>query len=60
FLLKSYWRIALMIFVFFLVWVPQFFYWKEITGSYFYFSYQERAMFFFNDPEIINVLFSYR
>ncbi len=60
FLLKSYWKIALMIFVFFLVWVPQFLYWKEITGSYFYFSYQERAMFFFNDPEVINVLFSYR
>ena len=60
FLLKSYWKIALMIFIFFLVWVPQFLYWKEITGSYFYFSYQERAMFFFNDPEVINVLFSYR
>ena len=60
FLLKSYWRITLMIFVFFLVWVPQFLYWKEITGSYLYFSYQERAMFFLNDPEIINVLFSYR
>lgn len=60
FLFRSYWRIALMIFVAFLMWVPQFLYWKEITGSYFYFSYQERAMFFWNDPEIINVLFSYR
>jgi hypothetical protein len=49
-----------MMAAFILVWIPQFLYWHKITGSYFYFSYGDRAWFFFNDPQIINVLFSYR
>jgi len=60
FLLKSYKQILLMILAFFVVWIPQFLYWKYISGSYLYFSYGDRAWFFFNDPEIINLLFSYR
>lgn len=42
-----------------LIWIPQFIFWKHHTGSYFYFSYPGER-FFFNDPQIINILFSYR
>jgi hypothetical protein len=59
FLLKSYKWILLMIPVAFLVWVPQFLYWKFISGSYIFYSYDEMG-FFFNNPQIINSLFSYR
>jgi len=44
-----------------LVWLPQMIYWKWVTGSYMFYTYGilgER--FFFNHPQIINVLFSYR
>jgi len=60
FLLRSSWKILLMMVVFIIVWIPQFLYWHKITGSYFFFSYGDRAWFFFNDPQIVNVLFSYR
>jgi len=60
FLLRSWPKILLMIFMFFLVWLPQFFYWKYISGEWLFFSYGDRAWFFFNDPELINILFSYR
>ena len=60
FLLKSSHKVLLMLLVFFIVWVPQFLYWKYISGSWLYFSYGDRAWFFFEDPEIINILFSYR
>ena len=48
-----------MIFVCFLVAVPQLIYWKELTGNYFYFSYKEER-FYFNNPHILDGLFSYR
>jgi len=60
FLLKSSHKVLLMILAFLVVWIPQFLYWKYISGSYLYFSYGDRAWFFFDDPEIINLLFSYR
>ncbi len=60
FLLRYYKQILLMILAFFIVWIPQFLYWKAISDSYLYFSYGDRAWFFFNDPQVINVLFSYR
>jgi hypothetical protein len=60
FLLRSYRHILIMIFFAFLVWVPQFIYWKEISGSFLFFSYGERAHFFWAEPQIINILFSYR
>ena len=43
----------------FLVWIPQFLYWKIQTGSFLYFSYGNER-FFFDNPQIINGLFSYR
>ncbi len=43
----------------FFVWVPQLMYWKHITNEWFYYSYGEQG-FFFNNPQIINGLFSFR
>ena len=59
FLLRSYRLILLMIFVFLLVWVPQFLYWNYITGDYLFYSYGEQV-FFFNNPQVYHSLFSYR
>lgn len=42
------------------VWMPQLFYWKEITGHWLYFSYGGDERFFFGDPAIIKGLFSWR
>ena len=52
--------VAVMVLMFILVWIPQFIYWKYVTGSYFFWSYGEGAGFFFNNPQILNVLFSFR
>jgi hypothetical protein len=59
YLLKSYKWILLMVPVAFAVWVPQFLYWKFISDSYIYYSYDEMG-FFFNNPQITSSLFSYR
>ncbi len=59
FFLQSYKHVLLMALVAVALWVPQFLFWKYKTGSYFYFSYPGER-FFWNDPQIINILFSYR
>ena len=43
----------------FIIFIPQLIYWKYITGQYLYYSYQDQG-FFFNNPHIIDGLFSYR
>lgn len=58
--LNKYYLIITILFFAFLVWVPQFLYWKYITGDFLFFSYGDRAYFFFLDPEVTNILFSYR
>ncbi len=50
---------VLFCFLILLVWLPQLLYWKEVTGSYFIYSYPNEA-FFFNHPHIIDGLFSFR
>jgi hypothetical protein len=57
--LKHFHWIILMFFAFLLIWIPQFIYWKTITGNFFYFSYKGES-FFFNNPQLMNGLFSYR
>ncbi len=52
--------VLIMVFIFILVWIPQFLYWKTVAGSFLFWSYGNDASFFFNNPQIINVLFSYR
>lgn len=46
-------------FVFSLMLLPQLIYWKQITGHWLYYSYNNEG-FFFSNPQIINGLFSYR
>lgn len=41
------------------LWIPQLIFYKHHAGAYFYFSYM-REEFFWSDPQIINILFSYR
>jgi hypothetical protein len=59
FLLRHYLHILVMLAIAILLWIPQFMLWKYKTGHYFYFSYPGEQ-FFWGDPQIINVLFSYR
>lgn len=42
-----------------IVWVPQFVYWKTVSGDFLFYSYSEEG-FFFADPQIVNALFSFR
>jgi hypothetical protein len=51
--------LLLLFFLCILWWIPQFLFWKKYAGSYFFFSYQDEK-FFWSDPQIMNILFSYR
>jgi len=43
----------------FVIWLPQFFYWHYISGHWLYYSYGDEG-FFWNNPKIIEGLFSWR
>ena len=59
--LKEYKLILIMLFAFILIWIPQFIYWYWVSGKIFYFSYGEiGGKFFFSNPQIKNILISYR
>ncbi|MFC2112797.1 hypothetical protein ACFLTA_05960, partial [Bacteroidota bacterium] len=46
---------------FLIPWIPQFIYWKEVSGSILYNSYSEvGSAFYFGNPHIMDLLFSYR
>ena len=57
--LKNYWKIIVMIVAALLIWLPQLSYWKSITGEWLYYSYGNER-FFFNNPKMLSVLFSFR
>jgi hypothetical protein len=59
FYISHFYLIAGILFLAFLVWIPQFIYWKYNTGEWIYYTYGKER-FFFNDPQVINGLFSYR
>jgi hypothetical protein len=59
FFLKKYFLVIIMAFCTFLVWVPQFLYWKTVTGHFICYSYTDEG-FFFSHPRIIEGLFSWR
>ncbi|MDI1354392.1 MAG: hypothetical protein PSX36_05720 [bacterium] len=59
FLLSHYKHLLMMLSFGIAIWIPQLFFWKAYTGSYFYFSYQDEK-FFWTDPQILNILVSYR
>ncbi len=60
FFLKKWNHVLVMIVAFFVLWIPQFMYWKLQTGHYMYYSYPDDQGFFFSNPQIWNNLFSWR
>jgi hypothetical protein len=56
---RNYLHIIVIAIIAGVLWIPQLVFYKIHTGNYFYFSYM-RERFFWNDPQIINILFSYR
>ena len=60
FFLCNWKKVLIMIAGFFLVWIPQFIYWKVQAGQFLYFSYPDDQGFFFGNPQIMDILFSWR
>ncbi|HPE86481.1 MAG TPA: hypothetical protein PLS41_04045 [Bacteroidales bacterium] len=60
FLLNKWYMVLVMIGFAFVVWIPQFLYWHEFSGQWFYNSYSGEGTFFWGDPAIGKILFSYR
>jgi hypothetical protein len=58
--LTNWKKVLIMIAAFVLIWIPQFIYWKIQAGQFLYFSYPDDQGFFFNNPQILNSLFSWR
>lgn len=56
---KNFTLLLLIIGLSFLIWVPQFIYWKITTGHFLYYSYNDER-FFFTHPRIIEGLLSFR
>lgn len=56
---NEYKKLLIIFIFFFLIWIPQFLYWKAISGSFLCYSYVGEH-FFFNNPHILAGLFSYR
>jgi hypothetical protein len=54
------WALLLAVLLFVAPLLPQLFYWKMQSGNYFFFSYGSSEGFFWADPQIINVFFSFR
>jgi hypothetical protein len=53
--------VLIMLFFFLVAWFPQFAYWKHVTGQWIYYSYGAKdAGFFFGNPQIYNILISYK
>lgn len=59
FLIKNYASLLIMMAAFLLVWAPQLLFWKWVSGDWFFYTYNEEG-FFWNNPQIISSLFSYR
>jgi hypothetical protein len=59
FIIRHFHWFIFMFIAFVIIWIPQLIYWKEITGHFLYYSYHTES-FFFNNPQILNGLFSYR
>jgi hypothetical protein len=61
FYIKRFDFVLIMLLFFFLVWTPQFFYWKAITDHWIFYSYSTKdASFFWGNPQIVDILFSYK
>lgn len=59
--LIKHWKVILiMVSCAFVIWIPQFLYWHEFSGQWFYNSYSGEGAFFWGNPQIGEILFSYR
>lgn len=58
--LRNFHLVFVLVVCAFIVWIPQFLYWKMVAGTYLYYSYGDEQGFFFGNPQIWNSLFSYR
>lgn len=56
---KHFFLLSLSAIGFIIVWLPQFIYWKAVSGQWLYYSYGDEG-FFFSNPQIIKGLFGYR
>ena len=56
---QNYQKIIVIVLCTFVIWIPQLLYWKSVSGEWLYYSYGGER-FFFNDPKILEVLFSFR
>lgn len=54
------WFLILTAIAFLMPLVPQLIYWKIQSGSLFFFSYGSNEGFFWSDPQILNVFFSFK
>jgi len=52
------WYIFIFILTAFLVFLPQFLYWKYLTGHFLYYSYQSESFSNWNHPQLIRIWFS--
>ncbi len=59
FLMSSWKKVLVMAAMTFLVILPQLIYWKYVTGHFLYYTYNDEG-FFFNNPQFLHGLFSYR
>jgi hypothetical protein len=57
--LGNFKQLFIILFCMILFWIPQLFYWKTVTGDWFFSSYGDEG-FFFLKPQIINGLFGFR
>jgi len=58
-LLSNYKQFLMIGIIMILFWIPQFIYWKTVTGEWFFFSYVDER-FFFLKPHILEGLFGFR
>jgi len=56
---SHYQHLLLMIAAYMLIWAPQLAFWKFSTGHWFMYTYGDEG-FFFNNPQVLSSLFSYR
>ncbi len=53
--------VGIMIIGFILVWLPQFIYWHYVSGNLLFYTYGSSGQgFFFDNPQVYHLLFSYR
>ncbi len=61
FFIKRFDYVLIMLAMFLLVWMPQFAYWKMVADKWIFYSYgAKEASFYWSNPQIWNILFSYK